>query len=31
VDRGPHEQLLERNEAYARLVNAYEHDREVEA
>ena len=24
VDRGPHEELLERNEAYARLVNAYE-------
>jgi len=24
VDRGPHEVLLERNEAYARLVNAYE-------
>ena len=31
LDRGPHEVLLERNEAYARLVNAYEDQREVEA
>jgi len=31
VDRGPHEELLERNAAYARLVNAYEQEREVEA
>ncbi len=26
VDRGPHTELLARNEAYARLVNAYEED-----
>jgi ATP-binding cassette subfamily B protein len=31
VDRGPHEVLLDRNEAYARLVNAYEEQREVDA
>jgi ATP-binding cassette, subfamily B, bacterial len=31
LDRGPHEVLLDRNEAYARLVNAYEEQREVDA
>jgi ABC-type multidrug transport system fused ATPase/permease subunit len=29
ADRGPHAELLARNPAYARLVNAYEHDREA--
>jgi len=28
VDRGPHSVLLQRNPAYARLVNAYEHPRD---
>ncbi len=29
VDRGPHDELVARNDDYARLVNAYEHEHPV--